>query len=208
MKTSLLLTTLFAGANAATNCNDLLESTCGNVGSDYKAAYACLTEHNSVLVQASCQLPAEALSLLRMAVEDQEGLAQGLRASDMAAVVTVDNLGSSPASFALLQDDSKLPTVFAHGMGDSCFNSGMKQITADTGKHIGSYAVCVPTGDNVISDTINGFLLNMDKSVDVFAAKIQKDPQLGKQWSCCCCCFAVAVLVVCLTFIPLFCFRG
>lgn len=179
MKT-LLLTTLFAGASATTTCNDLLESTCGaNAASDYKAAYACLTEHNSVLVQANCQLPGEAMSLLRLAVEDQEGLAQGLRSSDMAAVVTVDNLGRSPASFALLQDDSKLPTVFAHGMGDSCFNAGMKQITADTGKHIGSYAVCVPTGDNVVSDTINGFLLNMDKSVDVFAAKIQKDPKLA-----------------------------
>jgi hypothetical protein len=40
----------------------------------------------------------------------------------------------------------KLPTVFAHGMGDSCFNQGMQQITSDTGSHIGSYAVCVPTG--------------------------------------------------------------
>ena len=29
---------------------------------------------------------------------------------------------------------TKLPTVFAHGMGDSCFNDGMKEITADTGK--------------------------------------------------------------------------
>ena len=63
-------------------------------------------------------------------------------------------------------------------MGDSCFNSGMKQITADTGKHIGSYAVCIPTGDNWLSDTINGFLLNMDKSVDVFAEKIRADPKL------------------------------
>ena len=45
--------------------------------------------------------------------------------------------------------------------------------------HTGSYAVCVPTGDNVVSDTINGFLMNMDKSVDVFAKKIQADPKLA-----------------------------
>jgi hypothetical protein len=39
----------------------------------------------------------------------------------------------------------------------------MKQITSDTAKHAGVYGVCVPTGDSMIMDTINGFLMNMDK---------------------------------------------
>jgi hypothetical protein len=48
-----------------------------------------------------------------------------------------------------------LPTVTAHGMGDSCFNGGMKQITSLIGKTLGTYAVCVPTG-NRLTDTTNG----------------------------------------------------
>ena len=67
----------------------------------------------------------------------------------------------------------------AHGMGDSCFNGGMTEITKDVGTHIGTYSVCVPTGDNWLSDTINGFLLQMDKSVDVFAKKIKANPKLA-----------------------------
>ena len=67
----------------------------------------------------------------------------------------------------------------AHGMGDSCFNGGMAEITKDVGTHIGTYSVCVPTGDNWLSDTINGFLLQMDKSVDVFAKKIKANPKLA-----------------------------
>ena len=72
-----------------------------------------------------------------------------------------------------------LPIVVAHGMGDSCFNSGMKSITKEAGTHMGVYSTCIPTGDDRIRDTINGFLLNMDKSVDVFAAAVKADPKLA-----------------------------
>lgn len=68
------------------------------------------------------------------------------------------------------------PLVVAHGMGDSCFNPGMKQITAEGGKRVNAYSVCIPTGNNDIEDTINGFLLNLDKSIDVFAAKVSPAP--------------------------------
>ena len=44
---------------------------------------------------------------------------------------------------------SALPSVTAHGMGDSCFNSGMKQITELIGSTLGTYAVCVPTGESL-----------------------------------------------------------
>ena len=106
---------------------------------DIPAALECLTKHDAELTAANCQLPKEALDLLRMAVESPEELAEGLRRSDVAAIVTTENLGPALADFAMKVDDSKLPTVFGHGMGDSCFNSGMKQITADTGKHIGKF---------------------------------------------------------------------
>lgn len=54
---------------------------------------------------------------------------------------------------------TKYPTVTGHGMGDSCFNSGMKQITQLIGVTTGQYATCVPTGDNVVTDTANGFFM-------------------------------------------------
>ena len=69
------------------------------------------------------------------------------------------------------------PTVTAHGMGDSCFNEGMKQISELVGNTTGNYARCIPTG-NVMTDTLNGFLMTMDKNVDVFAENIRKDPNL------------------------------
>jgi len=72
-----------------------------------------------------------------------------------------------------------LPVVVAHGMGDSCFNPGMSSVTKSAGDRLGVYSVCIPTGDNLITDTINGFLLNMDKSVDVFAKKVRADPKLA-----------------------------
>merc|ERR1712137_752105 len=74
---------------------------------------------------------------------------------------------------------ASLPTVLGHGMGDSCFEPGFSSVTKAVGKRTGSYAKCIPTGGNILSDTINGFLMNMDKSVDVFASKIKADPQLA-----------------------------
>lgn len=91
---------------------------------------------------------------------------------------------------------SALPVVLAHGMGDSCFNSGMQHITRtiaqwlgvaggdnndkddkdDNG--VGVYTVCIPTGPTQAEDTKNGYFLNMDGSVDVFARAVQRDPQL------------------------------
>jgi len=73
--------------------------------------------------------------------------------------------------------------VTAHGMGDSCFNPGMKSITEMVAAKLGVYGVCVPTG-NRVTDTTNGFLMTMDKNVDVFAANIRKDPKLAKGFNC------------------------
>ena len=76
-----------------------------------------------------------------------------------------------------------MPTVTAHGMGDSCFNGGMKDITKLIGAKLGTYATCVPTG-NRLTDTTNGFFMTMDKNVDVFAANIRKDPKLAGGFNC------------------------
>lgn len=73
-----------------------------------------------------------------------------------------------------------LPVVFAHGMGDSCFNSGMQHIATHVSTLLGgTYSICVPTGSTQVEDTNNGYFLNMDASVDVFATAVQQDAQLA-----------------------------
>lgn len=72
-----------------------------------------------------------------------------------------------------------LPSVLAHGMGDSCFNPGMQKMTSKVSELTNNqYATCIPTGDNQHEDTIHGYLLNMDASIDVFAQKVKADPKL------------------------------
>jgi len=113
-----------------------------------------------------------------------------LDANESDPATLADELASSELSiimdeFHLAEEDKKavdgssLPIVVAHGMGDSCFNRGMESITKSAGEKVGAYSVCIPTGDSRISDTINGFLLNMDASVDVFAEAVRADPALA-----------------------------
>jgi palmitoyl-protein thioesterase len=69
-------------------------------------------------------------------------------------------------------------------MGDSCFNPGMKSITKGIGQKAGSYSTCIGTGNNIVTDTVNGFLKDMDSSVDFFADKIRNDPKLKDGFNC------------------------
>merc|ERR1719210_949507 len=96
-----------------------------------------------------------------------------IRASPLRAVVAEVGVPAESGP------STALPVVTAHGMGDSCFEPGFRSVTRFVGRKTGSYAVCVPTGSNIITDTINGFLMSMDKSVDVFARKIQADEKLA-----------------------------
>lgn len=47
----------------------------------------------------------------------------------------------------------------------------MQSLTRTAGEHLGVYARCVPTGDNVIADTLSSFLMTMDRNVDEFAMR-------------------------------------
>ncbi len=133
------------------------------------------------LLSATCaagveqSLPQDLMEIMELAVSDPSKLAEMISESPLAAIVDIP-AGAAPEPVAA---NSTLPFVFAHGMGDSCFRRGMKQITERTAAHAGAYGVCIPTGNNLITDTINGFLMNMDKSVDVFASKIRADPKLA-----------------------------
>lgn len=76
-------------------------------------------------------------------------------------------------------DAKQLPVVLAHGMGDSCFNEGMQHLTQHVSQLLGGvYTVCIPTGKNQQEDTKNGYFLNMDASVDVFAEAVQQEAEL------------------------------
>ncbi|KAL1528540.1 hypothetical protein AB1Y20_009883 [Prymnesium parvum] len=94
-------------------------------------------------------------------------------------MVAILVLAASSLSFSA----SPVPTVTAHGMGDSCFNEGMQEITSIIGSTLGTYSVCVPTG-NRLTDTTNGFFMTMNDNVDVFAAAIRKDPKLKGGFNC------------------------
>ena len=56
-----------------------------------------------------------------------------------------------------LGEANAVPVVFAHGMGDSCFNSGMQRITARVSTQLnGVYSTCIATGSTHTEDTNNG----------------------------------------------------
>ena len=67
---------------------------------------------------------------------------------------------------------SSLPLVFLHGMGDSCFNRGMKNLAEESGAYFGVYSTCIPTGESWLQDTLNGFIMDMNTNVDTFAEKV------------------------------------
>eukprot|EP00536_Pseudo-nitzschia_multiseries_P004107 jgi/Psemu1/237320/estExt_Genewise1.C_670018 len=87
---------------------------------------------------------------------------------------------NQPLASIAAASKQQLPVVFAHGMGDSCFNGGMTNIGKHTSDLLGGvYVTCIPTGDTKTEDTTNGYFMNMDKSVDVFASRVAADPELS-----------------------------
>lgn len=124
--------------------------------------------------------------MLDRLAEDEEALAQEIH--DWAAEHGLLGGANLPVAAAVTSPSASsssskknLPVVFAHGMGDSCFNSGMQHIGMHTSQLLGGvYVTCIPTGDTQSEDTTNGYFLNMDASVDVFAAKIAQDPKLAR----------------------------
>lgn len=113
-------------------------------------------------------------TLVGMAEQEPEKLAELIRASPLAAIAPNVTVGAPQNA-----SDGALPVVVAHGMGDSCFNPGMKSITQAAANRLGVYGTCIPTGATQLTDTIDGFLKNMDKSVEYFAQKVKADPKLA-----------------------------
>jgi hypothetical protein len=74
---------------------------------------------------------------------------------------------------------SPLPIVILHGMGDSCFNSGMESLTSAVAAQFNTYAVCIPGGPDAASDTLATFLIDMNANIDNLNAAIAADPKLA-----------------------------
>merc|ERR1711934_1255828 len=119
-------------------------------------------------------------AIINLAETDAESLAEMIQESPLAAIMPNVTVGP----FKVNANASQLPVVVAHGMGDSCFNPGMKSATQAAGNHLGVYATCIPTANSHLMDTIDGFLKNMDASVDFFAKKIKADKSLANGFNC------------------------
>ena len=127
-----------------------------------RAAPACGVEPHPLPPQAmlfvaplSFSPPAAELSTVAPALhafmtrakEQPEIVAAELKASFPELIVPeMESMPRSPTA------NASLPMVVAHGMGDSCFNPGMKSITKAAGDRLGVYSVCIPTGNNLITE--------------------------------------------------------
>jgi hypothetical protein len=78
-----------------------------------------------------------------------------------------------------LRSSKNYPSVLSHGMGDSCYNAGMQSITNRVESLTDQYATCIPTGDNLHEDTLNGYFKSMLDNVDIFAERVRSDPKLA-----------------------------
>eukprot|EP00979_Chaetoceros_neogracilis_P008316 scaffold1853_cov287-Chaetoceros_neogracile.AAC.18 len=90
------------------------------------------------------------------------------------------NLRTDPNRNPKRDPSASLPSVTAHGMGDSCFNEGsMQYITDRVADLTHQYATCIPTGDNHHDDVLNGYFMSMNENIDIFAQKVKADPKLS-----------------------------
>jgi len=106
--------------------------------------------------------------------QDRNGIHTSTQTTDRKKIENTNNV-KAPAS--------ALPTVLAHGMGDSCFNAGMQWITNHTSWLTNQYATCIPTGDNQHDDTFNGYFLSWDANIDAFASRVRADSNLSNGFS-------------------------
>jgi len=120
--------------------------------------------------------------MLQWAQDDLQGFADAAHSWAASKNLLVNLSTSTTTSLErnlATRSENQLPVVLAHGMGDSCFNSGMQHVTDHVSKLLGGvYSVCIPTGKTQAEDTKNGYFLNMDASVDVFAQAISEDSEL------------------------------
>ena len=139
-------------------------------------ALACVTAVPAD--ELAVHAPQLAALLRRVESGEAKQLADELRADPHAEIMRTHVCNGTCGARARAGDRAAFPVVGASGMGDSCFNAGMESIVSVAAEHLGVYGRCVPTGDNVTTDTLNSFLMTMDDNVDEFAARVRADENL------------------------------
>ena len=109
------------------------ETLVDDVDATLRSALSHLREHLKVDIRAAdaarLKEAPNLVKLLATARDDPETLAEQLAASPLAAVAREVAPPTRTKGGA-----NALPIVTAHGMGDSCFNAGMKSVTEAAGK--------------------------------------------------------------------------
>jgi len=82
------------------------------------------------------------------------------------------------SNVAFAATENALPTAVFHGMGDACFNPGMKQFTKHIGDKTGTYAVCLSYGEFIAS-----FTTDFDTQVKKACAAVQADKNLQGEFN-------------------------
>ena len=115
------------------------------------------SQNNDYMRSIGCGIPTVAILVLEMAVAEPEAFASMLQSSKLGSRQIYWWISNAPSLLysSLLPCQLSLPMAWGiHVLMGVC-----PKLQKDVGKHIGTYSVCVPTGDNWLSDTINGFLL-------------------------------------------------
>eukprot|EP00924_Labyrinthula_sp_SR-Ha-C_P007569 snap_masked-scaffold_42-processed-gene-0.9-mRNA-1 protein AED:0.04 eAED:0.07 QI:0/-1/0/1/-1/1/1/0/323 len=75
----------------------------------------------------------------------------------------------------VLSVSTPIPVIISHGMGDSCFNPGIKSLSKAVSSWLSNAEVlCVPLGDSLTDDALHSFSLTMTEQVEVYANRLKK----------------------------------
>ncbi|XP_031553367.1 palmitoyl-protein thioesterase 1-like [Actinia tenebrosa] len=104
----------------------------------------------------------------------------------MLSMAGLQNIVSTSALFVILTAslcscvNNTVPVVIWHGMGDSCCNPlSMGSIKGMLEKKIpGIYVRSLMIGNNILEDTENGFLMNVNEQIKQVCDKLANDPKL------------------------------
>ncbi|KAB0805491.1 hypothetical protein PPYR_02461 [Photinus pyralis] len=90
------------------------------------------------------------------------------------AVLLLSNISATPTP-------APIPVVLWHGMGDNANGPGMNRVKQLIENEIpGTYVKSLMIGGNIITDTINGFLMHPTDQVEYACNLIQSDPNLAQ----------------------------
>ncbi|XP_076440551.1 palmitoyl-protein thioesterase 1-like [Babylonia areolata] len=104
--------------------------------------------------------------------------------NNMAAKVEVGALVLFVLAFALTSSQP-VPLVMWHGMGDSCCNplsmGSVKKMIEEEVKDI--YVRSLQIGNNIVEDTENGFLMNVNDQISLVCSKLKNDSKLASGYN-------------------------